>query len=119
MPGVYRPPSFKKAVGKAKGAYTFTSMQKQVGSFVVEAYFWLTNRGWVLSGELIGQVEAGNQLVFPAGITLLIQSVAAIKMREGEKIGLIISRSQMPDQPDLLEQQVIGFTAQILAQNAG
>lgn len=90
-------------------------MQKQVGSFIIEDYFWLTNRGWVLAGKLLGQVEAGNQLVFPAGTTLLIRSVEAIRVREGEKIGLLISQSPLPDQGDLLEKQIVGLTAQILA----
>ena len=93
-------------------------MQKQVGSFVVDDYFWLTNRGWVLAGQLLGQVEAENQLVFPAGITLIINSVEAVKIREGEKIGLIIGRSSARIPRELLEEQVLGFTAQILAQIA-
>ncbi|UOQ72784.1 hypothetical protein [Hymenobacter cellulosilyticus] len=93
-------------------------MQTPVGSFVVVDSFWINNLGWVLTGEPSGQVAAGNQLVFPAGTTLLIKSVEVFRAREGRRIGLVISRSQVSVQRDFLEKQVIGLTAHILAQNA-
>jgi hypothetical protein len=93
-------------------------MQKEVGSFIVDDCFWLTSRGWVLAGELLGQVAPGNQLVFLGGIALSIRSVEAIRVPDGEKIGLLITHGQSQDPSYLSEKQIIGLTAQILAQNA-
>ena len=90
-------------------------MQKEVGSFTVDDCFWLTNRGWVLAGELLGQVTSGNQLVFPGGIALSVRFVEAIRVLEGEKVGLIITHGQSQAPSYLCEKQIIGLTAQILA----
>lgn len=88
-------------------------MTKQIGVFTVEDAFYLTNRGWVLIGELKGYVTTGNWLVFPIEVELLVVSVEAINQLGAHKTALIISE-HFASRNELVAQHIIGNTAQIM-----
>ncbi|WP_133257196.1 hypothetical protein [Hymenobacter edaphi] len=89
-------------------------MEKEVGTYTVEDAFHLTGRGWALVGEVTGQVGSNNYLAFPGGLVLRIIGVNLINIRnQSEKLGLLIP-DQFTSRQELLDQHIIGATAQIL-----
>jgi hypothetical protein len=83
-----------------------------VSTFTVEDAFLITGRGWVLAGDLVGEVASGNRLLVPAA-ELLITRVEAINRWGRHKTGLFIAQS-FASRDELIEQQIIGSTAQII-----
>ncbi|QIL78353.1 hypothetical protein [Hymenobacter sp. HDW8] len=88
-------------------------MHNPVGIFAVEDAFHLTRRGWVLVGEVTGQVDPGNWLVFEPEVTLVVTSVEAINKQGVHKTGLLVS-PHLASRYELPGQQLIGNTAQIM-----
>ena len=84
-----------------------------MSTFTVEEAFYITSRGWVLMGNLVGEVTSGNRLVV-AEVEWLITSVEAINVQGAHKLGLFIAQ-QFANQRELVEKPFIGVTAQIIA----
>ncbi len=58
----------------------------------------------------------GDPLVFPDGISFPVRAVEAVKARGVEKTALLMP-GLPPCQRGLREKQLVGFAAQLLAQN--
>jgi hypothetical protein len=84
-----------------------------VSTFTVEDAFYITNRGWVLAGDLVGEVARGNRLLI-SKTELLVTSVEAINRQGRHKTGLIIAQV-FASRHELVKQHIIGGTAQIIA----
>lgn len=83
-----------------------------MSTFTVEDAFYITSRGWVLAGNLVGEVTSGNRLVV-AEAELLITGVEVINLQGKHKTGLVIAQ-QFASRRELVEQHIVGATAQIL-----
>lgn len=88
-------------------------MPKQIGAFTVEDAFHLTNRGWVLVGELKGHVAIGSWLVLPVEVELLVAGVEVLNQYGAHKTALIISE-HFVSRNELVDQHIIGNTARIM-----
>ena len=84
-----------------------------MSTFAIEDAFYITNRGWVLASDLVGEVARGNRLIV-SETELLVTSVEAINRQGRHKTGLIISQV-FASRHELIEQHIIGGTAQIVA----
>lgn len=82
-----------------------------MSTFTIEDAFYITNRGWVLAGNLLGEVTSGNRLA--AERELLILSVEAINVQGKHKTGLVIAQ-QFESRDELVEKHLIGATAPII-----
>ncbi len=85
-----------------------------MSTFTVEDAFHITGRGWVLAGDLVGEVARGNRLLVPDA-ELLITSVEAINRWGRHKTGLFIAQS-FASRYELIEQYIIGATAYIIGE---
>ena len=83
-----------------------------MSTFTIEDAFHLTNRGWVLAGNLVGEVTSGNRLA-AAEVELLITSVEVINVQGKQKLGLVIAQ-QFASRRELVDQHILGATAQIV-----
>lgn len=84
-----------------------------MSTFAIEDAFYITNRGWVLAGDLVGEVARGNRLIV-SETELLVTSVEAINRQGRHKTGLIIAQV-FASRHELVEQHIIGVIAQIVA----
>jgi len=91
----------------------FVAVENSVGKFSVEKAFRITGRGWALVGELEGSVLPGYHLDFGSGIILHVRWVELTRSYNIEKFGLIVS-NQFQSRQELIDQKIIGSTAQIL-----
>ncbi|MBG8554552.1 hypothetical protein [Hymenobacter guriensis] len=86
------------------------------GTFTVEDAFYITNRGWVLIGEIQGEFGVVRQLRFATGVLLPISQMCPVNVSNKNRIhktGLITS-AHFASRQELLHQQIIGATAQVL-----
>lgn len=84
------------------------------GTFTVEDAFYITNRGWVLIGEIQGEFSVVRQLRFATGVSLPISQMCPVNIKnQTYKTGLITS-AHFASRQELLSQQIIGATAQVM-----
>lgn len=89
-------------------------MAKQIGTFSSDGAFQITKRGWVIIGQVEGQVNAGSQLLFGNGTVLHVTGVnVANTLNATLKFGLLISESFAARQ-ELVDRGLIDATARIL-----
>ncbi|MCR5888108.1 hypothetical protein LRS06_10045 [Hymenobacter sp. J193] len=87
------------------------------GTFTVEDAWYITSRGcWVLVGEIQGEFGVVRQLLFATGVLLPISQMCPVNVSNKNRIhktGLITS-AHFASRQELLHQQIIGATAQVL-----
>ena len=99
--------------GAGRELRKFVAVKIFVGKFSVEEAFSITRIGWVLVGELEGEISPGNQLDFGNDVILQVRGVEMTKVYNSDKISLVIS-NQFESRQALVDQNIIGATAQIL-----
>ena len=88
-------------------------VKNHVGKFSVEEAFRITGRGWVLVGELEGNILSGYQLDFGNDVVLHVSGIQLTKVYNSDKLSLLVS-NQFESRQELVDQNIIGATAQIL-----
>jgi hypothetical protein len=88
-------------------------VENQVGTFSVEDIFRITDRGWVLAGEVEGQISPGYRLAFGNDVVLRVRAVNWIRTAGPDKFGLLIA-NHFESRQELVDLNIIGATAQIL-----
>ena len=91
----------------------FVAVENSVGSFSVDDAFRITGRGWVLAGELQGQIEIGYRLNFGNEVVLHVSGVEMLRKVNTDNFGLLVS-NQFDSRQELIDLNIIGATAQIL-----
>ena len=86
-------------------------MKKLVGTFSALDAFCITGRGWMLVGNVKGDVAVGNKLAFDNGVLLQVRGIEL--MSRTDKQALLISPA-FSSQQELIDQHIIGATAQIV-----
>ena len=91
----------------------FVAVKFFVGKFSVEEAFRITGLGWVLVGELEGNILSGYRLDFGNDVILQVSGIQLTRVYNSDKISLVIF-NQFESRQKLVDQNIIGATAQIL-----
>jgi hypothetical protein len=88
----------------------FCRMEEEINTFWVEDAM-LTASGWMLIGEVEGDISTGNYLAFDNGFAPVVKELK--HLANTGQAGVIIPHPFLTKQ-DLIDQNIIGATAQII-----